>query len=96
MMFGLALIIGVMNSMLFFSTMELMNVVVFSVFGFTVGCFFPTTIPIFKKQVPSNYHGRFFAFRNMIDQTLFQVVLFLTGAFLDWFGLPIGSIVWLI
>lgn len=92
MMFGLALVIGIMQSMLYFSTIELMNIVVFSVFGFTVGCFFPTTMTIFQKQVPSNYHGRFFAFRNMIDQTLFQVVLLSTGAFLDWFGLPITGL----
>ncbi|MEG0381383.1 MAG: MFS transporter, partial [Kurthia sp.] len=37
--------------------------------------------------------GRFFAFRNMIDQTLFQVVLLSTGALLDWFGLPITGLV---
>jgi MFS transporter, DHA3 family, macrolide efflux protein len=92
MMFGLALIIGTMHSMLYFSSIEMMNVVVFGIFGFTVGCFFPTTMTIFQKQVPANYHGRFFAFRNMIDQTLFQVVLLSTGAFLDWVGLPITGL----
>lgn len=92
MMFGLAIIIGIMQTMLYFSTIEIINVIVFAVFGFSVGCFFPTTMTIFQKQVPSNYHGRFFAFRNMIDQTLFQVVLLSTGAFLDWFGLPITGL----
>lgn len=93
MMFGLALLIGVLQSLLYFSTIEVMNVIVFAAFGFTVGCFFPTTMTIFQKQVPGEYHGRFFAFRNMIDQTLFQVVLLSTGALLDWFGLPITGLV---
>ncbi|WP_274308293.1 MFS transporter [Solibacillus daqui] len=92
MMFSLALLIGVLQSLLFFSTIEIMNVVIFAVFGFAVGCFFPTTMTIFQKQMPTEYHGRFFAFRNMIDQTLFQLVLLSTGALLDWFGLPITGL----
>ncbi|MCH7324001.1 MFS transporter [Solibacillus sp. MA9] len=92
MMFSLALLIGVLQSLLFFSTIEIMNVVIFAVFGFAVGCFFPTTMTIFQKQMPAEYHGRFFAFRNMIDQTLFQLVLLSTGALLDWFGLPITGL----
>lgn len=92
MMFSLALLIGVMQSLLFFSTIEIMNIVIFAVFGFAVGYFFPTTMTIFQKQMPAEYHGRFFAFRNMIDQTLFQAVLLSTGALLDWFGLPITGL----
>lgn len=93
MMFGLALLIGFLQSLLYFSTIEVMNIVVFALFGFAVGCFFPTTMTIFQKEVPGEFHGRFFAFRNMIDQTLFQVVLLSTGALLDWFGLPITGLV---
>lgn len=93
MMFGLALFIGFLQSLLYFSTIEIMNLVVFGMFGFAVGCFFPTTMTIFQKEVPGEFHGRFFAFRNMIDQTLFQVVLLSTGALLDWFGLPITGLV---
>ncbi|ATP41991.1 MFS transporter [Solibacillus sp. R5-41] len=93
MMFGLALFIGFLQSLLYFSTIEMMNVVIFGMFGLVVGCFFPTTMTIFQKEVPGEFHGRFFAFRNMIDQTLFQVVLLSTGALLDWFGLPITGLV---
>ena len=93
MLFTIALSIGVMQSLLYFSTIEIMSVIIFAVFGFTVGCFFPTTMTIFQKQVPAEFHGRFFAFRNMIDQTLFQVVLLSTGALLDWFGLSITGLV---
>ena len=93
MLFSLALLIGGLQSLLFFSTIEIMNVIIFASFGFAVGCFFPTTMTIFQKQMPAEYHGRFFAFRNMIDQTLFQVVLLSTGALLDWVGLPITGLV---
>lgn len=93
MMFGLALSIGVLQSLLYFSTIEMMNIAIFGLFGFAVGCFFPTTMTIFQKEVPGEFHGRFFAFRNMIDQTLFQIVLLSTGALLDWFGLPITGLV---
>jgi MFS transporter, DHA3 family, macrolide efflux protein len=60
-----------------------------------IGLFFPTTMTIFQRQVPKEYHGRFFSFRSMIDQTLMQVVLLMTGALLDivglqWMGLSFG------
>jgi MFS transporter, DHA3 family, macrolide efflux protein len=93
MLFTIALSIGVMQSLLYFSTIQIMPVIIFAIFGFTVGCFFPTTMTIFQKQVPSQFHGRFFAFRNMLDQTLFQVVLLSTGALLDLFGLPITGLI---
>jgi len=61
--------------------------VAFGVFGFSVGCFFPTTMVIFQKQVPKQFHGRFFSFRNMIDSVVFQIVLLSTGMMLDVIGL---------
>lgn len=42
---------------------------------------------IFQKQVPKQFHGRFFSFRNMIDSVVFQVVLLSTGMMLDLIGL---------
>jgi len=42
---------------------------------------------IFQKQVPKQFHGRFFSFRNMIDSVVFQVVLLSTGMMLDVIGL---------
>ena len=42
---------------------------------------------IFQKQVPKQFHGRFFSFRNMIDSVVFQIVLLSTGMMLDLIGL---------
>ena len=42
---------------------------------------------IFQKQVPKDFHGRFFSFRNMIDSVIFQIVLLSTGMMLDLVGL---------
>ncbi|WPK11083.1 MFS transporter [Lysinibacillus louembei] len=80
-------IIGLMELMLFLSDIQLFALLTFALFGFTVGCFFPTTMTIFQRQVPKEYHGRFFSFRNMLDQVLFQIVLLSTGALLDLIGL---------
>lgn len=87
LLFTLAFIIGSMELMLLLSDIKFFALLTFGIFGFSVGCFFPTTMVIFQKQVPKNFHGRFFSFRNMIDSVIFQVVLLSTGMMLDLIGL---------
>ncbi|MFS0815726.1 MFS transporter [Lysinibacillus sp. 1P01SD] len=90
LLFSLAFIIGSMELMLLLADIQffaLVALVAFGVFGFSVGCFFPTTMVIFQKQVPKQFHGRFFSFRNMIDSVVFQIVLLSTGMMLDLIGL---------
>lgn len=87
LLFTLAFIIGSMELMLLLSDIKFFALLTFGVFGFSVGCFFPTTMVIFQKQVPKDFHGRFFSFRNMIDSVIFQVVLLSTGMMLDLIGL---------
>ncbi|TKI70684.1 MFS transporter [Lysinibacillus mangiferihumi] len=87
LLFGLAFIIGLMELMLLLADSTFFALLTFGLFGFSVGCFFPTTMVIFQKQVPKEYHGRFFSFRNMIDSVVFQIVLLSTGMMLDLIGL---------
>ncbi|MGG2106395.1 MFS transporter [Lysinibacillus pakistanensis] len=87
LLFTLAFIIGSMELMLLLADIKFFALLTFTVFGFSVGCFFPTTMVIFQKQVPKDFHGRFFSFRNMIDSVIFQVVLLSTGMMLDLIGL---------
>ncbi|WP_432702868.1 MFS transporter [Lysinibacillus sphaericus] len=87
LLFGLAFIIGIMELMLLLADSTFFALLTFGLFGFSVGCFFPTTMVIFQKQVPKEYHGRFFSFRNMIDSVVFQIVLLSTGMMLDVIGL---------
>lgn len=92
-LFTSVFLVGFLQLMMYFTNIEWVGLVIFGVFGFAVGCFFPTTITIFQRQVPKEYHGRFFAFRNMMDQTAFQVVLLSTGALLDLVGLQIMGVI---
>ncbi|MGE6513972.1 MFS transporter [Lysinibacillus sphaericus] len=87
LLFALAFVIGAMELMFLFADVAFLALLTFAVFGFSVGCFFPTTMVIFQNQVPKEYHGRFFSFRNMIDSVVFQVVLLSTGMMLDLIGL---------
>lgn len=87
LLFSLAFIIGSMELLLLLAETPFFALVAFGVFGFSVGCFFPTTMVIFQKQVPKQFHGRFFSFRNMIDSVVFQIVLLSTGMMLDLIGL---------
>lgn len=87
LLFTLAFIIGSMELMLLLADIKFFALLTFGVFGFSVGCFFPTTMVIFQKQVPKDFHGRFFSFRNMIDSVIFQFVLLSTGMMLDLIGL---------
>lgn len=86
-LFFFATMVAVAEFMLFFASSMIITLSAFAVLGFALGCFFPTAMVIFQKQMPKAYHGRFFSFRNMLERVMFQVVLLSTGAFLDIVGL---------
>jgi len=88
-LFTFSFLIGVAQLMLYFADVPFMSIAAFVVFGFSVGCFFPTAVTIFQTRMPKAYHGRFFSFRNMLDRLIFQVVLLVTGFFLDLIGLQL-------
>jgi len=86
-LFSFATLVAVAEFMLFFAESTFITLSAFAVLGFALGCFFPTAMVIFQKQMPKEYHGRFFSFRNMLERVMFQVVLLTAGAFLDIIGL---------
>ena len=86
-LFFFASMVGFAEFMLFFVESTAITLAAFAVLGFALGCFFPTAMVIFQKQMPKEYHGRFFSFRNMLERVMFQVVLLSAGAFLDIIGL---------
>lgn len=88
-LFTFSFLIGVAQLMLYFADIPAVSIVAFVLFGFSVGCFFPTAVTIFQTRMPKDYHGRFFSFRNMLDRIVFQVVLLVTGSFLDLIGLQL-------
>lgn len=92
-LFFFASMVAVAEFLLFFAQSQLVTLAAFTVLGFSLGCFFPTAMVIFQKQMPKAYHGRFFSFRNMLERVVFQVVLLATGAFLDIVGLQVMVIV---
>jgi MFS family permease len=86
-LFFFATMVAVAEFMLYFAHNIVLTLAAFAILGFALGCFFPTAMVIFQKQMPKAYHGRFFSFRNMIERIMFQVVLLGAGAFLDIVGL---------
>ena len=92
-LFFFATMVAVAEFMLFFVESTFITLSAFAVLGFALGCFFPTAMVIFQKQMPKAYHGRFFSFRNMLERVMFQVVLLTAGAFLDIIGLQFMVIV---
>jgi MFS transporter, DHA3 family, macrolide efflux protein len=91
-LFTFSFVIGIAQMLLYFATSPVMSVLAFTVFGFAVGCFFPTAATIFQTRIPKEFHGRFFSFRNMLDRLIFQVVLLITGLLLDIVGLQIMTV----
>jgi MFS transporter, DHA3 family, macrolide efflux protein len=87
-----SLLIGLSQMLLYFADQPILTIVSFLLFGFSVGCFFPTAATIFQTKVPKDFHGRFFSFRNMMDRVIFQVVLLVTGFLLDAVGLQNMSV----
>lgn len=93
-LFGSSLLVGLSQIMLYFADVFIVTIAAFLVFGFSVGCFFPTASTIFQTKVPKDFHGRFFSFRNMLDRIGFQVVLLLTGFLLDFIGLQLMCVLY--
>jgi MFS transporter, DHA3 family, macrolide efflux protein len=93
-LFGSSLLVGFSQIMLYFADVFTVTIAAFLVFGFSVGCFFPTASTIFQTKVPKDFHGRFFSFRNMLDRIGFQVVLLLTGFLLDFIGLQLMCVLY--
>ncbi|NMH69040.1 MFS transporter [Bacillus sp. RO3] len=91
-LFFFSFIIGIAQMLFYFATSPILSVLAFTVFGFAVGCFFPTAATIFQTRIPKEFHGRFFSFRNMLDRLIFQVVLLLTGLLLDLVGLQMMTV----
>lgn len=92
-LFLFSFVIGFSQLLLYFANVPIVTVLAFLVFGFAVGCFFPTAATIFQTRVPKEFHGRFFSFRNMLDRVTFQVVLLMTGFLLDTVGLQHMAII---
>lgn len=92
-LFTCSLLIGLSQLLLYLANLPVMTIIAFSVFGFSVGCFFPTAATIFQTKVPKAFHGRFFSFRNMLDRVIFQIVLLITGFLLDLIGLQLMCVI---
>lgn len=78
--------------LLYFGDSRLWALTSFGLFGLAAGCFIPLVATFFQKQVPKEFHGRFFSFRSMLDRVLFQIVLLGTGMLLDTMGLQYMSL----
>jgi MFS family permease len=93
-LFIFSFVIGFAQIILYMADQAVFTVMAFFIFGFSVGCFFPTAATIFQTRVPKEFHGRFFSFRNMLDRITFQVVLILTGFLLDAVGLQVMCVLY--
>jgi MFS transporter, DHA3 family, macrolide efflux protein len=92
-LFFFSFVIGLAQLLLYFANSPVLTLSAFFIFGFAVGCFFPTAATIFQTRVPKEFHGRFFSFRNMLDRISFQVVLLMAGFLLDAVGLQIMCVI---
>ena len=81
-----AFLVAVAHLSLYFADLKWMSLLSFGLFGVAAGGFFPQSSTLFQKMVPSEFHGRFFSFRGMLDRVLFQVIILCTGLFLDTIG----------
>jgi MFS family permease len=86
-MFAITFIIATAHTSLFLAHLPAMSVVSFGLFGLAAGTLFPVVTTIFQTDVPSDYHGRFFSIKGMVDNIIFQILMLLTGLFLDTIGL---------
>ncbi|MCF6409327.1 MFS transporter [Pseudalkalibacillus salsuginis] len=85
-MFAITFIIATAQTTLFLADHPIMSIFSFGLFGLAAGTLFPVVTTIFQTDVPSDYHGRFFSIKGMVDNIVFQALMLLTGLFLDTIG----------
>lgn len=85
-MFAITFIIATAHTSLFLADHPIMSILSFGLFGLAAGTLFPVVTTIFQTDVPSDYHGRFFSIKGMVDNIIFQALMLLTGLFLDTIG----------
>ncbi|MFB1081617.1 MFS transporter [Jeotgalibacillus sp. JSM ZJ347] len=82
-LFIFAMLIGLSQLMLIYVVYAPVALLSFALFGFAVGSFFPLATTMFQTTIPAPYHGRFFSFRGMLDDFIYQFILIVTGLLLD-------------
>ncbi|WP_062746023.1 MFS transporter [Shouchella tritolerans] len=60
--------------------------IAFAIFGLSAGIFIPVSNTYFQKNIEPNYHGRFFAFKRILENLIAQFSLVLIGFLLDFIG----------
>lgn len=85
-MFAITFTIAVAHTSLYFAHVPVMSIISFGLFGIAAGMLFPVVTTIYQTGIPSQYHGRFFSIKGMVDNILFQILMLLTGLFLDTIG----------
>ncbi|SDM50635.1 Major Facilitator Superfamily protein [Fictibacillus solisalsi] len=85
-LFGIVFISALAHISLFMASHLIMSVISFGFFGLAMGLLFPVTTTIFQTDIPAEYHGRFFSIKGMTDNIIFQILMLLTGLFLDTIG----------
>jgi MFS transporter, DHA3 family, macrolide efflux protein len=85
-MFAITFIIATAHTSLYLADHPVMSILSFGLFGLAAGTLFPVVTTIFQTDVPSDYHGRFFSIKGMVDNIIFQALMLLTGLFLDTIG----------
>ncbi|WP_102691570.1 MFS transporter [Rummeliibacillus pycnus] len=79
-------LIVLVQFLLSFSSMPVFSIIAFCLFGFSYGIFNPIANTFSQETVPKEYHGRFFAFKGMIERTIMQVAMVTIGLLLDVLG----------
>ncbi|AJG56849.1 MFS transporter [Bacillus cereus group sp. Bce033] len=73
--------------LLIFSSAIIIPFISFFLFGLSCGIFMPLTATLYQRQIESEFHGRFFSFKRIVETGIGQIALLTLGAGLDIFDL---------
>jgi MFS transporter, DHA3 family, macrolide efflux protein len=89
----LSFVISISQLSLYFADMKVTSIISFAMFGIAAGALFPVVTTIFQTEIDSEYHGRFFSMKGMVENILFQVLMLLTGLCLDTIGFKVMVVI---
>ncbi|WP_340084316.1 MFS transporter [Siminovitchia sp. FSL H7-0308] len=78
--------IVIVQFFLSFSHIFLFPIIAFALFGLSYGIFNPIFNTLCQETIDNEFHGRFFAFKSMIERTVLQISLVTIGLLLDMIG----------
>ncbi|ERN52075.1 MFS transporter [Alkalihalophilus marmarensis] len=75
--------------LLIFVEISYISIIAFGLFGFSAGIFLPLSATLYQRTIRTDYLGRFFSFKRVLESVVAQILLVSIGLMIDTIGFEV-------